>query len=157
MSNTTNPITRTSKRIFDFANDILTNLDIKPNGQEGLHYLRYEGDLTSPGKYEPHIDYISTIDHQFKPKTRMATMILYCSENIHNYKTNFQNIGIQVKPEQYSAIFISYINPETFVMDGSINGIPYSLKRSCPLYEGSMDLITQYIRYGVDDDTPWSD
>ena len=39
--------------------------------------------------------------------------------------------------------------------DGDAN-VAYSMKRSCPLYEGRMDVVTQYVRYGVSDALPWS-
>ena len=164
-SNVTHPITRTSNRIFQFTNHVLQDKNnefkITYNGQESPMYVQYNGNKTSPDKYLPHIDYITTkYNHTHKHSTRIATMLMYCSEN-NNYKMNFQNIGLSIKPKQYSALFVSYINPSTFKMDdddktdGDEN-ISYTLKRSCPLYDGQMNVVTQYVRYGVDDELPWT-
>lgn len=161
-ANQSHPITLVSHRIFDFTNHI-TDLNLKHNGQETPMYVQYTGNHTSPDVYQPHKDYVTTPhNHTYKHGTRIATMLMYCSDNTNNenyYTTNFQNVGIQVKPNKYSAIFVSYINPTTHTMDGSSNsnGVAYTLKRSCPLYQGKMDLITQYVRLGVDDESPWSD
>lgn len=64
--------------------------------------------------------------------------------------TNFRNAGVHVKPESGSAIFFSYINPETLIMD---NG--FTEHSGCPVYEGEKKIVTQWIRLGVDDDNPW--
>ena len=62
--------------------------------------------------------------------------------------TNFQSAGVHIKPEVGSAIFFSYIDPETNLTD---NGL--TTHSGCPVYEGEKKIITQWVRYGVDSRT----
>jgi hypothetical protein len=64
--------------------------------------------------------------------------------------TNFRNAGVHVKPEKGNAIFFSYIDPDTRKMD---NG--FTEHSGCPVYEGEKKIVTQWIRYGVDEANPW--
>lgn len=64
--------------------------------------------------------------------------------------TNFRNAGVHVKPETGNAIFFSYIDPETKTMD-----LGFTEHSGCPVYEGEKKIVTQWIRYGVDNENPW--
>jgi hypothetical protein len=64
--------------------------------------------------------------------------------------TNFRNAGVHVKPERGNAIFFSYIDPETKIMDTG-----FTEHSGCPVFEGSKKIVTQWIRLGVDSENPW--
>jgi hypothetical protein len=80
----------------------------------------------------------------------MATMVMYCTIPKEGGATNFRNAGVHVQPEVGNAVFFSYINPLTKIMD---NG--FTEHSGCPVFEGEKKIVTQWIRYGVDNDNPW--
>ena len=49
-----------------------------------------------------------------------------------------------------SAIFFSYIDPETKITDTG-----FTEHSGCPVFEGEKKIVTQWIRLGVDEDSPW--
>jgi hypothetical protein len=49
-----------------------------------------------------------------------------------------------------SAIFFSYMDPATKLMDSG-----FSQHAGCPVFEGRKDIVTQWIRFGVDEEHPW--
>jgi hypothetical protein len=64
--------------------------------------------------------------------------------------TNFRNAGVHVKPERGNAIFFSYIDPETKLMDSG-----FTEHSGCPVFQGSKKIVTQWIRLGVTSENPW--
>jgi hypothetical protein len=60
------------------------------------------------------------------------------------------NAGVHVKPEMGSAVYFSYIDPDTLVTD---NG--FTEHSGCPVVKGEKKIVTQWIRRGVDDANPW--
>ena len=60
------------------------------------------------------------------------------------------NLSVFSQPKMGNAIFFSYIDPESKVMD---NG--FTEHSGCPVYEGEKKIVTQWIRYGVDKENPW--
>merc|ERR1712048_826267 len=125
------------------------------NGQEDLMAIHYTGrglhnDDESPDQYMPHCDGDCT-GEPHKTGTRMATMVMYCNVADLGGHTNFRNAGVHVKPNKGSAVFFSYIDPETKIMD---NGL--TEHSGCPVYEGKKEIVTQWIRLGVDDENRWS-
>ena len=64
--------------------------------------------------------------------------------------TNFRNAGVHVKPKIGSAVFFSYIDPDTRITDTGLTE-----HSGCPVLEGEKKIVTQWIRLGVDDDSPW--
>jgi hypothetical protein len=80
----------------------------------------------------------------------MATVVMYCKIPEVGGHTNFRNSYVHVKPRKGDAIFFSYMNPETMIMD---NG--FTEHSGCPVIEGEKKIVTQWIRYGVDDQNPW--
>ena len=54
------------------------------------------------------------------------------------------------KPQMGNAIFFSYIDPVSKVMDTG-----FTEHSGCPVFEGEKKIVTQWIRYGVDDENPW--
>ena len=104
---------------------------------------------TSPDRYTPHCDGdCDGLPH--KPGTRMATMVMYCTLPEVGGATNFRNAAVHVKPVKGNAIFFSYIDPDTKVMDAH-----WTEHSGCPVYEGEKKIVTQWIRYGVDEENPW--
>ena len=105
-------------KVYDYVNHVL-GLDIKEHGQENLMSIQYFGrglNDTKPDRYTPHCDgKCDGLPHQHA--TRMATMVMYCSAATRGGHTNFRNAGVHVKPVLASAIFFSYIDPETRIMD----------------------------------------
>lgn len=80
----------------------------------------------------------------------MATTVMYCETADEGGHTNFRNAGVHVKPERGNAIFFSYIDPQTKVMDTG-----FTEHSGCPVFAGSKKIVTQWIRLGVDHDNPW--
>jgi hypothetical protein len=58
---------------------------------------------------------------------------------------------VHVKPEAGSAIFFSYIDPKTNIMDRGM-----TTHSGCPVYEGEKKIITQWVSLGVDSETTHS-
>lgn len=145
------PIARLSRRVYDYVNFVL-DLDIKENGQEDLMSIQYFGrgmDEKEPDRYMPHCDGdCAGLPHKFGQ--RMATMVMYCDVATRGGHTNFRNAGVHVKPQFGDAIFFSYIDPQTRLMDTG-----FTEHSGCPVYEGHKKIVTQWVRLGVDDDNPW--
>lgn len=80
----------------------------------------------------------------------MATMVMYCTIADKGGHTNFRNAGVHIKPKVGDAIFFSYIDPDKKIMDTG-----FTEHSGCPVYEGDKKIVTQWIRYGVDDENPW--
>ena len=59
--------------------------------------------------------------------------------------------GVHVKPKARDAIFFSYIDPQTNLTDEAL-----TTHSGCPVYEGEKKIITQWVRYGVSAEVPWT-
>ena len=57
---------------------------------------------------------------------------------------------MHVKPQSGYAIFFSYIDPESKLMDTG-----FTEHSGCPVIEGEKKIVTQWVRYGVDKENPW--
>jgi 2OG-Fe(II) oxygenase superfamily len=137
--------------LSQYANHVL-GLDIKENGQEDLMSIQYFGrgrNDTEPDRYTPHCDGDCTGD-EFKSGSRMATMVMYCTIADDGGHTNFRNAGVHVKPKEHTAIFFSYIDPDTLTMDTG-----FTEHSGCPVFGGQKKIVTQWIRMGVSDEDPW--
>eukprot|EP00555_Chaetoceros_dichaeta_P006950 CAMPEP_0198255216 /NCGR_PEP_ID=MMETSP1447-20131203/5385_1 /TAXON_ID=420782 /ORGANISM="Chaetoceros dichaeta, Strain CCMP1751" /LENGTH=481 /DNA_ID=CAMNT_0043941535 /DNA_START=145 /DNA_END=1590 /DNA_ORIENTATION=+ len=169
-----NPLTNVSRRILDYTNHVL-HLDINEHGQEGLTSIQYasaagtgpnipsssSGDNTqSTTRYEP----VNAIPHcgdkclgkPHRVGQRIAGIVMYC--RVHNQKdgggaTNFHNFGAHHVPTAYSAMWFSYMDPETFRMDGD----GYTEHTDCPVLKGEKRVVRQWIRHGVHKDLPWDE
>jgi hypothetical protein len=80
----------------------------------------------------------------------MATIVMYCTLPTKGGSTNFRNAGVHVKPVKGAAVFFSYINPETLVMDDG-----FTEHSGCPVFEGEKKIVTQWVRLGVDSENSW--
>lgn len=105
---------------------------------------------TEPDRYTPHCDGDCT-GMDFKHGNRMATMVMYCTIPTKGGATNFRNSGVHIVPVVGSATFFSYIDPDSMTMD---NG--FTEHSGCPVVEGEKKIVTQWIRYGVTDESPWN-
>jgi len=145
-----NLIATLSGRVYEYVNRVL-DMDISHQGQEPLMSIQYFGrgkhDI-EPDRYTPHCDGRCTGENHVYGG-RMATMVIYCKIPAKGGFTNFQNANVHVKPSAGSAVFFSYIDPNTNETD---NGL--TQHSGCPVYEGEKKIITQWVRYGVDGDTP---
>lgn len=52
--------------------------------------------------------------------------------------------------QSHSAVFFSYIDPETKLMDTG-----FTEHSGCPVFSGEKKIVTQWIRLGVDEENPW--
>jgi hypothetical protein len=75
---------------------------------------------------------------------------MYCSVPEDGGHTNFANAAVNVKPKLGSALFFSYMDPVTRLMDDGL-----TQHSGCPVFVGTKRVVLQVIRYGVDDETPW--
>jgi len=147
-----NHIAAISRRVYDYTNFVL-NLNISEIGQEDLMSIQYFGrgeNETKPDQYMPHCDGECTGDPH-KYGNRMATMVMYCTIPTKGGATNFRNSGLHVHPIKGNAIFFSYINPETKIMDSG-----FTEHSGCPVVEGEKKIVTQWIRLGVTAEVPWT-
>lgn len=148
-----NNLTNLARRVYDFTNEVL-HLDIREHGQENLMSIQYSGrgfNDTEPDQYSRHCDAgCNGLPH--KPGGRIATMIMYCDlTNLIGGHTNFGNAGVHVKPEVGHAVFFSYFDPSTGLMDTG-----FTEHSGCPVFQGQKKIVTQWIRLGVDEDNPWN-
>ena len=138
----------------------------------GIQYFGRGRNDSEPDRYTPHCDGECTGD-KHKSGTRMATIVTYCHVAETGGHTNFReccwmscilfffclllplhssgNSGVHVKPELHNAIFFSYIDPETKVMDTG-----FSEHSGCPVFEGVKKIVVQWFRMGVSDEEPWT-
>lgn len=140
-----------SRRVYEYVDHVL-EMDIDEFGQEDLMSIQYEGrgeDDESPDRYMPHCDGECT-GMPFKDGNRMATMVIYCKVPEKGGATNFRNSGLHILPKPLSATFFSYIDPDTMIMDNS-----FTEHSGCPVIEGEKKIVTQWVRYGVDEENPW--
>jgi 2OG-Fe(II) oxygenase superfamily len=146
------PIATISRRVYDYTNHVL-KLDIDEHGQEDLMSIQYFGrgsNETKPDQYMPHCDGECTGDPH-KYGNRMATMVMYCTMPSKGGATNFRNSGLHVRAKKGSAVFFSYIDPETKIMDSG-----FTEHSGCPVVEGEKKIVTQWVRYGVTSEVPWT-
>ncbi|KAL3767046.1 hypothetical protein ACHAWU_004544 [Discostella pseudostelligera] len=145
-------IAQLSRRVYDYVNHALP-FEIKENGQEELMSIQYFGrgrdDDQPRDQYMPHCDEDCT-GMAFRPGTRMATIVMYCEVPTVGGATNFRNAMVHIKPTKHAATFFSYIDPVTMMTDSG-----FTEHSGCPVIEGNKKIVTQWVRLGVDDETPW--
>ncbi|CAB9521947.1 Prolyl 4-hydroxylase subunit alpha-2 [Seminavis robusta] len=146
------PIARLSRRVYDYVNHVL-GLNIQEHGQESLMSIQYMGrgrDDMAPDRYMPHCDGdCNGLKH--KTGTRMATMVMYCTLPTKGGHTNFRNANVHVKPQTGMGVFFSYIDPVTNLTDKQ-----FTEHSGCPVWEGQKKIVTQWVRWGVDKENPWT-
>ena len=60
--------------------------------------------------------------------------------------THFRMSNVHIKPVLGSALFFSYVDPESLEMDDG-----FTQHSGCPVFKGEKKIITQWIRKGVDE------
>jgi len=146
-----NHLATISRKVYDYVNWAL-DMDIDEHGQEDLMSIQYVGrghNETEPDRYMPHCDGDCT-GSDFRPGNRMATIVMYCTVPEVGGSTNFRNSGVHVKPKPFSAVFFSYVDPDTMIMDNR-----FTEHSGCPVIEGEKKIVTQWVRLGVDKQSPW--
>jgi hypothetical protein len=148
---TENAIAAVSRRLFDYANHV-TGYNMTVDGQEDLMSIQYFGNGLqdkTPDRYMPHCD--GDCDGtKLKKGGRVATMVIYCDVPEIGGGTNFQHSNVFVKPQVGAAAFFSYLNPETQIHDQG-----FTTHSGCPVLEGTKRIAVQWMRIGVDSETPW--
>jgi len=146
-----NPLTKISRRVYDYTDHVL-KLGIDEHGQEDLMSIQYKGrglGDKEPDRYMPHCDgECKGMPH--RQGQRMATIVIYCTVPAIGGATNFRKSGLHVVPEEGSATFFSYVDPETMRMDDG-----FTEHSGCPVIEGEKKIVTQWVRAGVDRSNPW--
>mmetsp|Transcript_13747 Transcript_13747/g.17286 ORF Transcript_13747/g.17286 Transcript_13747/m.17286 type:complete len:459 (-) Transcript_13747:312-1688(-) len=146
------PIATMSRRVYDYTN-YATGFGLSEHGQEELMSIQYFGrgeDEEAPDRYTPHCDGdCKGLPH--KEGQRVATMVMYCTVPEKGGATNFMNSGVHVVPEKGNAIFFSYMNPKTHIMDKG-----FTQHSGCPVIHGIKRIVTQWMRYGVTREVPWN-
>ena len=147
-----NPIAALSRRVYDFTNSV-TGFNLAPDGQEDLMSIQYFGENyengEEPDRYTPHCDG----DCNGNPHVtgnRVATMVMYCEVPEIGGATQFGNVGIHIKPKVGMATFFSYMGPDKRMDNG------FTMHSGCPVLKGNKKIVTQWMRYGVSNENPWS-
>lgn len=151
LENKENPLATISRKVYDYVNWAL-DMDIDEHGQEDLMSIQYVGrghNETEPDRYMPHCDGDCT-GSDFRPGNRMATIVMYCTVPEIGGATNFRNSGVHIKPKPFSAVFFSYLDPDSMKMDNK-----FTEHSGCPVIKGEKKIVTQWVRLGVDKDSPW--
>ncbi|CAB9518956.1 prolyl 4-hydroxylase [Seminavis robusta] len=152
LEHTGHPISRATRRVYNYANHVLKGLHLDEAGQSTLKFILYSGrgqNDTEPDLYNNHCD--GACDgSQHRTGGRVATMIMYCGTATSGGHTNFKNAGIHINPKTGDGLFFSYIDPETMRMD---NG--FSMHSGCPVYVGEKKVVTQWLRLGVSSSRPY--
>jgi hypothetical protein len=147
-----NPIARLSRRVYDYTNHA-TGFALSEHGQEDLMSIQYFGrgeDEKAPDRYTPHCDGdCKGLPH--KEGQRVATMVMYCTVPEKGGATNFMNAGVHIVPERGNAVFFSYMNPVTHIMDKG-----FTQHSGCPVIHGTKRIVTQWMRHGVTREVPWT-
>ena len=145
------PIAAVRRRLYDYVNDA-TGHNIEEAGQEDIMSIQYKGrgiDDPEPDRYRPHCD--GQCDGLlFRPSGRVATVVMYCEAPRKGGATNFRNVGVHIVPEAGTAAFFSYLGSD-FVTDNRLTE-----HSCCPVIEGEKKIAVQWLRLGVDEESPWS-
>lgn len=104
---------------------------------------------TDTDKFNTHCDGVCTRRPHLLGQ-RVASMVMYCAIAERGGHTNFGNAAVHIKPEKGQAVFLSYFDPATGLMDEG-----FSQHSGCPMYEGVKSIVLQCNRLGVDRDNPY--
>jgi len=137
-----NELSKIASRIYAYVEEEL-DADLEVEDREELFMIHYQGDKKNPAQYEPHCD--GKCDgSDVKQGDRIATVIMYCelpSVKEGGGATHFPNAGSHVKPKTGDALFISYVDPKTGIMDTGLTN-----HSGCPVTQGEKKILTHKIR-----------
>lgn len=146
-----NAISDLKKRLFAYTNEV-TGFNMNLDGQEDIMSIQYFGDGVgnpTPDRYTPHCDgECNGMPH--KRGGRVATMVMYCDIPEIGGGTNFQHSNVFVAPTIGAAAFFSYMNNDT-----GLHETGFTTHSGCPVLEGTKRIAVQWMRVGVDEDSPW--
>ena len=77
-------------------------------------------------------------------------MIMHCAVPTKGGATHFRKSNLHILAEEGAAIFLGYVDPETFKVDKGMTEY-----NACPVLEGEKKIVTQWIRYGVNAEKTW--
>jgi hypothetical protein len=148
---TTDPIANVKRRLFAYANHA-TGYNMTIPGQEDIMSIQYFGngqDDPTPDRYMPHCDGdCNGLPH--KTGGRVATMVMYCDVPERGGATNFQHANVYVKPTKGAAAFFSYMDGNTKIHEEG-----FTTHSGCPVVTGTKRIAVQWMRVGVDTESPW--
>lgn len=140
--NDESPLSKIASRIYTYVEEAL-DADLVVNDREELFMIHYVGNKKKPGQYEPHCD--GKCDgSDVEEGDRIATVIMYCqvpSDKEGGGATHFPNSGTHVKPKVGDALFISYVDPKTGIMDTGLTN-----HSGCPVTLGDKKILTHKLR-----------
>jgi hypothetical protein len=135
----TSKITSLAHRMYAYAADLM-RIQLQTENSEQIFMLHYPGNLENPSRYEPHCD--GACDgSQHKEGERVATMIAYCETPVKGGHTHFNNAGIHIIPEKFSAVFLGYFDPVSNEQDTG-----FTRHTGCGVVEGEKKIVTHKIR-----------
>lgn len=132
------PVTDLFRRGYKFAND-QTGYDLNLEGQEGFSVIKYD----STDEYLPHCDGSCAGDEHQKGG-RVCTMVVYCQAAEVGGGTTFSAADVFVKGKRGDAVFFSYYDKDTEIMDDG-----YTRHSGCPIITGEKWVATMWMRKGV--------
>lgn len=125
-------------RAYKFANHA-TGYGLGKEGQEGVHVIKYDHN----GEYLPHCDG-ACAGKPHLPGGRVATLIMYCVPPDAGGGTTFASADIFIRGKRGQAVFFSYYDKETGLMDTGM-----TRHSGCPVLAGEKWIATIWMRKGV--------
>lgn len=135
----TNKITTLAHRMYAYAADAM-RVELKAEDAEQMFLVHYPGNADKPSRYDAHCDGPCDGSQHVKGD-RVATVIAYCETAQKGGHTHFNNAGIHIIPEKYSAVFFGYLNPATNQHDTG-----FTQHTGCGVVEGDKKIVTHKIR-----------
>lgn len=135
-------LSQLAARIYTYVEEEL-DADLEVEDREELFMFHYQGKKKKPDHYEPHCDGKcdgSDVEHG----DRIATIIMYCEvpgAKEGGGATHFPNAGSHIKPRAGDAVFISYVDPKTGIMDSGLTN-----HTGCPVTRGDKKILTHKVR-----------
>ena len=105
-----------------------------------MFMLHYPGNAENPSRYDAHCDGVCDGSEHVVGE-RAATIITYCETAKVGGHTHFSNAGIHIIPEQYSAVFYGYFDPQTKLSDPG-----FTQHTGCGVVEGDKKVVTHKFR-----------
>jgi len=156
-------IQKVSKRVTDYTNHVFRNLESKVTqfGQEDIMLNHHVANANMDQEEMDHIyvPHCTTNDDDeedctVKEGQRIATIMMHCEvANGGGNAVVYPKSGIAIVPTVGSAIYMSHVDTKTTKQMDSRQLTEYSI---CPVVSDSRQLITQWIRCGVNHDHPWT-
>ena len=104
---------------------------------------------------------------EFREGNRLATIVIYCEVPTIGGATNFAKSNLHIVPTKGSATWFTYVGTApsdlpswpAYGEGGELvvahNDDHYSEHSGCPVIEGEKKIVTQWMRKGVTEESPW--